>query len=114
MNYAELEEKPDSDGTGSAAVPRTNESYRNRIDKEHHCPKKHFNKKNRTWKEHQLERLPIDMTDCFTIDMMHCFCRGVMVRFFSFLNGRRTTMVTKTIDLSEWKNMGEAWDKVKF
>jgi hypothetical protein len=77
MCYARLRRDDEENKTQRPATNRTAEDFRARRDGKHHKKKEPI----------QLERLAnCNIVDVFTVDVMHCFCRGAMIRFFHVFN----------------------------
>ena len=117
MTFGELVKFDDAGNTVPAQY-RTDASFRSRVDIDHHLIEMNaagvVPKVGPPRALLQLEQLPIDMVDCFTIDAMHCFCRGVMVRLFHFLTGEKVSGAV-TIKKTDWVNkIGEAYTNMKF
>jgi hypothetical protein len=91
----------------SVSSARTDTSFRSRQDPDHH---RHGSKMI------QLERLPINIVDIFTIDMMHCFCKNVISRFVHFLVGTfEGSIVTATMSEAHFKKVfGDDWRTFSF
>jgi hypothetical protein len=90
---------------GEPAKERTDEDFRARSDPEHHHHRTKI----------ELERLNVDIVKLFTIDAMHCFCRGAMVRLFQFLIANHNSVTLPLITPTQFINwMGKTWKQLTF
>lgn len=72
---------------------RTNESFRNKIQEEHHVC------------QSILENLPIDMVNDFALDYLHLICLGVVKKLILFwLNGSKIYH-TKLLPIDKKRNL---------